>query len=156
MKYLGNVRRNGILPWQQSYSLVKVAARGVERQPNETLTVVLHQEWLQYIARFSTSHYSPLKSNLLVPWNCATKKSMWRHHPPTPPPHPSLQSGVLPNTVREFILFMRSRFTEGQQLGPDSLMAGPPFITAEPALWSRLGSHLAQRIETPLKYSIMH
>ena len=103
---------------------------------------------------FSTSHYSPLKLNLLVPWNCATKKSMWHHHHHHPPP--SLQSRVLPNTVREFILFMRSRFTEGQQLGPDSLMAEPPFITAEPTLWSRLGSHLAQRIETPLKYSIMH
>ena len=68
----------------------------------------------------------------------------------------ALQSKVHPNTVEVFILFMRSRFTQGQHLDPDCLMAAPPFITEKPALWSMLGSHLAQRIETALKYSIMH
>lgn len=85
---------------------------------------------------FSTSHYLTLKLTLLAPWN---QKSMWHHQPPA-----NLQSQVLPNTVRECILFMSWRFTQGQQLDPDSLMAELPFITADAALWFRLGGHLAQ------------
>lgn len=57
---------------------------------------------------------------------------------------PELQTKVLPNTVRECVLFMSPRFTQGHQLDPDSLMAGLPFITAEPALWFRHNGHLAQ------------
>lgn len=93
---------------------------------------------------FSSSHYSPLKLNWPVPWNCTTKKKKKKI---------DMASSASPTTVqsaskysKEFLLFMSCRFTQGQQLGPDSLMAEPPFITAEPALWSRLGSHLARRI----------
>lgn len=123
-------------------------------QCNET------RPWLLFSIRNNCNKlsifYNPLFTTK-IEFTCSLKlhhqKSMWRHRLP---PHTHTQSKVLPNTVREFILFMSSRFTQGQKLGPDSLMADPPFITAEPALWSRLGSHLAQRIETPLKYSIMH
>lgn len=66
---------------------------------------------------FSTSHCSTLKLNWLIPWNCsAENQSGIISFPP-------LESKVLPNTVKEFILFMSSRFTQGHQRGPDSLMA---------------------------------
>lgn len=59
------------------------------------------------------------------------------------------QSQVLPNTVRECILFMSGGgggFTQGRQLDPDSLMADLPFIAAPTGfLWFRLGGHLAPK-----------
>lgn len=147
---LGNVRRNGILPWQHT-AIVLSRLRGVEFSGDETRPCLLffitnncNKSCIFYKLLFTTQ----------IELTCFLKlhgqKSM-RHHQLTP-----LQPKVLPNTVEEFILFMSARFTQGQQLGPDSLMAEPPFFTAKPALWSWLGSHSAQRIETSLKYSIMH
>lgn len=137
--------------YHDNTAIVLSRLQGVEFSGNET------RPWLLFLIRYncnkSTIFYEPLfttKIELTCFLKLHGQKSMQHHQ------LPPLQPKVLPNTVEEFILFMSARFTQGQRPGPDSLMAEPPFITAKPALWSWLDSHLAQRIETSLKYSIMH
>lgn len=116
--------------------------------------------WLYFSIRNdcnkSSVFYNPLFTTK-IEFTCSLKlhvqKSMWRHQATTGP-LPTVQSAS--KYSKGIYIIHESRFIQGRQLGPDSLMAEPPFITAEPTLWSRLGSHLAHRIETLLKYSIMH